>query len=115
MALLFSAVELDRAWELDAAVFEGYLDELREAGWGGDRRMVRCAYAATSALRYGIGIQRTLDILLDESRHATVERTTGRPIEGIADHFAGYFRSLFTLAEEARTLLPTLRWSQTRR
>lgn len=35
---------------MSARVFAGYVDGLRDAGWRGDERAVRCAYAASAAL-----------------------------------------------------------------
>lgn len=104
--LLFGDLELDKAPELDTIVFDGYVEGLREAGWRGDRRMVRFVYTAASALRYGIGYpQLELPVLLDESRHAWAEQLMGRPMEEVADQDAECRRFLLGLADEARGLL----------
>lgn len=110
MSFWFLAVELDKARELDAIVFEGYLDGLRDVGWQGDPRVVRFGYTAASALRYGLGgWSPTLFVLLDESRHAWGEQLVGRPLEDIVDQGAEYYHFLLTLAEEARELMALLR------
>jgi hypothetical protein len=38
--------------EIENAVLAAYMIGLREAGWDGDPRLVRCGYAATAVLRY---------------------------------------------------------------
>jgi hypothetical protein len=49
-SLIFFEIDLDRIAELDALIFNGYLDGLRDAGWRGDPRWARFGYAATAAL-----------------------------------------------------------------
>jgi hypothetical protein len=49
-SLRFVAVDLARIPDLDAIIFAGYLDGLRDAGWQGDNRLARFGYAATAAL-----------------------------------------------------------------
>ena len=39
---------------LDAIIFAGYLDGLRDAGWHGDARLARFGYAATAAFVSGV-------------------------------------------------------------
>jgi hypothetical protein len=94
---------------LDAHVFAGYLEGLREAGWRGDARLARLGYAASAALRYGpLFALAQLAISADEQQRAAVERTVGQPFE---EHVARYGRMLpFVLerAEEARQLLTAL-------
>ncbi len=49
-SLRFVAVDIARLSNLDAIIFAGYLDGLRDAGWRGDARLARFGYAATAAL-----------------------------------------------------------------
>jgi hypothetical protein len=51
-----------RADELDSAVFDGYVNGLREAGWRGDVELVRLGYTAAISLRWTVlaGILRML-------------------------------------------------------
>lgn len=49
-SLKFVAFDLDKLADLDAVIFAGYVDGLRDAGWQGDPRLVRLGYAATAAL-----------------------------------------------------------------
>jgi len=48
--LRFVAIDIDRIADLDALIFAGYVDGLRDAGWQGDSRLARFGYAATAAL-----------------------------------------------------------------
>jgi hypothetical protein len=102
----FSEVDLTEAQELSEIVFEGYLEGLRDSGWGGDPQVVRLGYAAASALRYvflmGSG-------LLDESRHAWMEKVFGHQIWELADYWAKMSRFLLSLADEEREMLNTFR------
>jgi AcrR family transcriptional regulator len=50
-SLAFGEVEPGEAHELDEAVFAGYLDGLRDAGWRGDPRQARLGYTAAAASR----------------------------------------------------------------
>jgi hypothetical protein len=49
--LRFVAIDIDRIAEIEALIFAGYVDGLRDAGWEGDRRLARFGFAATAALR----------------------------------------------------------------
>lgn len=97
------------AQELDELVFNSYLNGLREVGWDGDPNTVRFGYAASSALRYGLGfIAHDLDLLLnfDESKAVFVKQVfDGLSIEEVTARWAGILRFLLKLADEARTLL----------
>lgn len=50
-SLIWFEYDAAAARSLDEAVFAGYLDGLREAGWQGDPRLVRLGYTAACALR----------------------------------------------------------------
>ena len=53
-SLRFIAVDCDRIPELEASIFAGYVDGLRESGWRGDPKLARFGFAATAALRCGV-------------------------------------------------------------
>ena len=58
-SLIFEAVQserirLDQLQVIETALFDAYLDGLREAGWSGDAAEIRFAYAASAALAWGI-------------------------------------------------------------
>jgi hypothetical protein len=97
------------AQELEEAAFQGYLDGLTDAGWRGDPRVVRFGYAASTALRYGVGTVRlVLPILLDEGLHARVEQLLGRPKEEVFERWAEETRHMVPLTDEAHRLADVL-------
>jgi hypothetical protein len=103
--LEWRGVELSDAKELDRIVFDGYLDGLHDAGWRGDPLEVRLGeWARPQLVSPGL-----IAILLDESRHAWLERLFGLTIEEFADHWASKERCLSDWETEARELLNALR------
>lgn len=91
---------------LDEALFAGYLAGLREAGWRGDPRAVRFAYAAHAALRNAfnaVGASRANEI----GRALAVERY-GHTWEALAERRAAVRPFLLERADEARHLLDDL-------
>jgi len=53
-SVLFAGADPGALRELDACVFELYLEGLREAGWQGDTRLVRLGLALAAFLRYSM-------------------------------------------------------------
>jgi hypothetical protein len=105
----FLEVEMEKALELDAIVFDGYLEGLRDAGWRGDRQVVRLGFTAGAALRYGVAYAGTdISSLVDEGQHARWEQVYGRPMEQVAELWEGGYSILLGWAEEARGLLDSL-------
>jgi hypothetical protein len=100
-------VEPTEPGTLDAVVFENYIDGLREAGWQGDQRMVRFAFATYASLKYSCLIPWLVDAL-DESRHAFWEEHSGRPMVDLLHNQAALLYYLLDLADEARSLLPSV-------
>jgi hypothetical protein len=97
------------AQELEEATFQGYLTGLADAGWRGDPQVVRFGYAASTALRYGVGTVRlVLPILLDERLHARVEELLGRPMEEILKMWAAETGRMVPLTDEAHQLAEVL-------
>jgi len=98
--------ELANARDMVEDIFVGYLEGLRDAGWQGDRQVVRFGFTAALSLRYGAcGGPANLPDLLDERRHTVPEERWGRPIGEIMDRWAESSRFMLALAEEARELL----------
>jgi hypothetical protein len=105
-ALLFFDLDISQAHELDETVFAGYLAGLEDAGWRGDPRQVRFAYAATAALRYGVGYLARFVSTFRDYPAERMAQALGRPISGpdFADSYALKTRFLLSLADEARAL-----------
>jgi hypothetical protein len=90
---------------LDEALFASYLEGLRDAGWRGDPRPVRFAYAAHAALRNAFNaVGATVP---DEARRAGARETYGHTWEELAERRAAVRPFLLARAEEARRLLGT--------
>lgn len=94
-----------QAHELDQVVFDGYLEGLRSAGWRGDPRIVRFAYAVGSVLRFSVGVSGVAFMLADESQQPVLEQIFGHPVEELVDVWGSTNRFLTKLAEEARELV----------
>jgi hypothetical protein len=92
---------------LDTVIFEGYLEGLSAAGWRGDRRVVRCAFAIFTALKYGCFLH-WLSQIIDESLHAFWERRTGHPLDECLQNQARLIYYLLDLADEARQLITSV-------
>ena len=109
LGLLRSLFQPAEAPVLDKMVFNSYLKGLHDAGWAGDPKVVRLAYTASAALRYGLGlvaggVNRALNF--DERQAVFVKQVFGgRSIEEVSDAFTELNRFILTLADEARTLL----------
>ena len=85
---------------LDEALFAGYLAGLRDAGWRGDERPVRFAYAAHAALRNAFNaVGATLP---DGAGRARAQERYGRPWEELAEARAAARPFLLDRAQEAR-------------
>jgi hypothetical protein len=107
-SIAFFEIDLDQAQALEEIVFEGYLEGLRDAGWRGDPWQVRLGYTAAS-LRFRFAeLNRTMDLILDESQHPFMEQAFGRPVEEIEDHWAQVGYLVDSLTGEARELIDIL-------
>ena len=97
------------AAEVNKLVFTNYLEGLYDANWKGNPESVRFGFAASSALRYGLGlIAQHLERLLsfDDHKARFVKQVyAGRSIEEVADLWSIFLRSLIVMGEEARALL----------
>lgn len=101
----------DRAKEIDAYLFQAYLDGLRMGGWTGGHDVPRFGYAAAASLRYLLGsIPLVLELASDggaevweAQRLATQARSTLTHAEAL-EQCADSQEVLLGLAEEARRL-----------
>lgn len=91
---------------LDEALFAGYLAGLRDAGWRGDERQVRFAYAAHAALRNAFNAVGTT--LPDEAARLAAKQRYGHTWEELASARAAVRPFLLDRAQEARSLMETL-------
>lgn len=106
VAAAFFDVEPADLPALDEALFASYLAGLREAGWRGDPRQVRFAYAAHAALRNAFNAVGAS--VPNAAGHAAIQQTYGRTWEELAERRAVLRPVLLEYANEARSLMDTL-------
>lgn len=111
MTLVFCDVDAAKAQDLSDIVFSRYVSGLREAEWRGDEQQARLGYTAAMALRRLGTIGYMLPEILDESRHAEIERVLRHPIGEWADQCAEAGRFIEVVADEARDLINDFRWA----
>lgn len=91
--------------EVDGAIFGGYLDGLRAAGWQGDPRLVRLGYTATVALVLaGNTVMGAVAGIWEDANIPYVEAIMGHPIDAIVDNAACVAPFLFDMGDEALAL-----------
>jgi hypothetical protein len=107
-SLNFLDFDSARTHELDQAVFENYLDGLRSAGWHGDPRLVRFAYAAGSVLKFSIGVFGIAYMVADEKQQPLLEKMFGHPVKELVEVWGNTNRFLVKLSHEIRELASQL-------
>jgi hypothetical protein len=100
----FFGMHVDTLPALDAALFEQYLEGLRESGWEGDHRIVRFGYTATSAIRLLDRTAKALHLASDVQARGAFERAAGLPFGSIAEKFRLTLPHYLSHADEARRL-----------
>lgn len=93
---------------LDATLFDAYLDGARAAGWHGDPRHVRFAYAAASAVRLIVRAGTALRVASHPASREAFARAAHRPFPELAARFARVLPHYLAVADEARALARTL-------
>jgi hypothetical protein len=104
-SLLMGNVPGAEAGALDAAVFDGYLAGLDDAGWRGDARLLRRAYCAFGARRWlPTAARRAVAAATceDPAERARLEAWLGMPIERCARQWADLTDLLLRFVDEAR-------------
>lgn len=91
--------------EFEQAIFEGYIEGLRNAGWHVDVREVRFAFAAYCAVKHGFSMLFWLRDVDDQSRWPVWERVFERSFSEFAHLNGRLVYHLLDLADEARSLL----------
>jgi hypothetical protein len=106
VASAFLDVAPDDLPALDEALFAGYLTGLCDAGWRGDERPVRFAYAAHAALRNAFNaVGATVP---DDAGRMAAQQRYGHTWEELAEARAAVRPFLLDRAQEARGLMQTV-------
>lgn len=103
-SLIWLEYDAADARSLDQAVFNGYVDGLRDAGWRGDPRIARLGFAAACTLRWGLVGLWWLLRLGDSGERAELETHWNRPLPELASQWAKTEIYLLDLAQEAYQL-----------
>ena len=100
-SLIWFESDAAEARSLDEAVFSGYLNGLRDAGWQEDSRLVRLGYTAACALRWGVVGLWWLQDLGDPTKQAGLENHWNRPLAELVSQWARTTNYILGLAQEA--------------
>jgi len=95
---------VSHAEDLDATVFDGYLEGLRRGGWGGDERLVPLGFTASIALGQGLTLPGWVGLMLPEEEEVDVERLFGAPAASVRDAWVELYRFALQRADEAVSL-----------
>ena len=107
VSLYYQGFTAEFADLLDRAVFAGYIEGLRQAGWNDDPMLARIGYTCAMTLRGLAGVKQDLELLRDRAAHEQLRQTHQLTrLDEIADLYAAVRRfRLFKMAREARDLL----------
>ena len=97
-------IDARRAVELERAVFDGYVDGLRLAGWQGPLAAVRFGYCAALALRWGV-LRQTLRMLVEGARPLRTSQGWLVPGEQVVQQWVRLGAFTLERADEARRLM----------
>jgi hypothetical protein len=107
--LIWMEVALDQAKALDEAVFAGYVEGLRDAGWKGDARLVRLGYLVNAVLVAGLAWPMIHLGLMQAPEWVDVtQKIIGHPIDEVFEAWSAAQFFLLDLADEAFKLADDL-------
>ena len=107
-SLIWFECDATEAQSLDEAVFSGYLDGLREAGWQGNPRLARLGYVMACALRWGIVGLWWLKSLGKPDKEAELQTHWNHPLPELAAQWGKTVTYILDLTEEAYQLQENL-------
>lgn len=94
--------------DLEAAVFTGFLEGLREAGYQPDEKQVRFGVMASIALFAGLGTIGIWDFMADAENAPIAESIIGRPVDEIIEQWTVLQDYCLDLGQEAVLLVDLL-------
>ena len=103
-SLIWFEYDAAEAKNLDEAVFNGYLNGLRDSGWQEDSRLARLGYTAACALRWGIVGLWWLQDMGDPTKQAGLENHWNRPLAELVSQWARTTNYILGLAQEVYRL-----------
>jgi hypothetical protein len=100
--LLWMDVPVNKAEELDEAIFSGYIEGLQAAGWQGDVRLARLGYTVNAVIPMGMAWPLFhLTALQDANHENHLETMIGYPLNDIIETWSSVQLFLLDLADEA--------------
>ena len=90
---------------LHQLVFEGYLDGLTDAGWRGDRHLVRLGYLGTFLTRWAWMVNWVLRNATDGRTYAANEQRFGKPVAEVVAERAHFVYGQLGAMDEAEQLM----------
>lgn len=104
----FFEVPASQAQELDQAVFAGYIDGLRDAGWRGDERLARLGCTVNAVILNGLSRLYFLEILQKPEETDMLAGVINRPFEAIIEQWAEMLPFILGLGDEAVALIEAI-------
>jgi hypothetical protein len=103
----FFAVEVAQIAALEAIIFTGYLDGLRDAGWQADARLARFGYTATAVLDCAVSyLGVTLPRVVNRAEEAILHGEEPPNLLGSdGAQFTALMNHLLDMGDEALTLM----------
>jgi hypothetical protein len=95
--------------EVDAGSWDGYLEGLADAGWRGDRRLVRAGYLASDVVRWTFVGFGGLSSVVDESARERTEQVWQMALPDFVRMLGARTEHLLAQARELRALVMRLR------
>ena len=108
--LTHNGVPMSQASELEAAVFDGYLQGLQDAGWDGDPKLVKLGYLASMILKFDFFMTLTPEfiVLANADNAKRIEAIHEQPLEKVIDDRVELRRFIAARADEALALMGDL-------
>lgn len=107
--LVYLEVPASQARDLDRAIFGGYVDGLRAAGWRGPEQLARFGYAVNTFVLIGITWNLShLEELQQPEAVTAIEELLGHPVDAILAQWAETMPYILDLGEEACRLADKL-------
>jgi hypothetical protein len=104
-----SGVAVDDLPTYEAAICEGYLAGLRDAGWTGDARIARLGHALNTAFRFGPALWAPRwAVTAPEHQRRALTEAIGEPFENSIARYGQMQPYILSLADEARGLIAAL-------
>lgn len=91
--------------DLDGAVFDAYLEGMKNVGWSGDVRKIRLGYCADTVLRFLNRARFVSGFVKHEADRFWWEEVTGRPLTEGLDQFADMLPYMVDIADETVKLI----------